>query len=220
MRDYPFSFEALNLFSSELPYKNVPSELMPLYRQLKGNESSLNFPAIRDDIGVFVNFLFTWVKPRNIFEFGSGYGQSAFWYLLNNNSIEKVVLTEKRDDLEEVFNKLDWPKDWMEKLEYKQGDAFKTFEQTCIDQFDFMLIDGVKADYLKFLNYSKSKLSENGLVLIDNSYWRGSFLDSAIVEKKQTARRIKELHEYLADSQEFESVFLPFEDGVTLIKRI
>ena len=220
MRDYPFSFDSLNDFSKSLPYRNIPSEYLPLYMALKEQESSLNFPAIRDDIGIFINFIFTWLKPKNIFEFGSGYGQSAFWYLLKQDFVERIILTEKRDDLVSVFDSMEWPSNWKSKLEYNQGDAFETLKKSNISKFDFMLIDGVKADYLHFLEFSKDRLSKDGMILIDNSYWRGSFLDDEVSSKKLTAKKIKELHEFLSVSDEFESVFIPFEDGVTLIKKI
>lgn len=218
MRDFPFSFEQLNCFSKDLPYGFKSSdEIKVLYQKLKENEKTLNFPAIRDDIGKFINFLFHWQKPEKIFEFGSGYGQSAFWYLLNNQDIQEIVLTEKRDDLETVFESLPWPATWKNKIVYHQADAFDVFKN--IDKVDFVLIDGVKSDYLEFLKECESKLSDSGMVLIDNSYWRGSFLDPEVSEKKQTAKNIKALHQYIKDSSKWEAVFVPFEDGVTLLRK-
>lgn len=217
MRDYPFSFEQLNKFSSSLPYQtSMTEEDKDLFNKLKFNQKELNFPAIRDDIGQMINFLFKWIKPKSIFEFGSGYGQSTFWYFLNNEFVEKVVLTEKRDDLEKVFHSLPWPENWKNKIQYNQKDAFEVFES--IDDVDFVLIDGVKADYLNFLKACENKLNNDGLVLIDNSYWRGSFLDEKMVNTKQTAKKIKELHEYIDLSHKWEAVFLPYEDGVTLLR--
>ncbi len=217
MRDYPFSFEQLNVFSKDLPYGiHADQPIVALYEQLKKNESELNFPAIRDDVGKMINILFTWIRPVSIFEFGSGYGQSCFWYLLNNDSIKKVILTEKRDDMQSQFEALPWPNDWKEKIEYHNADAFEVFKT--VESVDFILIDGVKADYLSFLKECESKISKDGLVLIDNSYWRGSFLDSEISETKQTAKNIKMLHEYIRESKLWDSVFVPFEDGVTLLR--
>lgn len=218
MRDYPFNFTDLNQFSINLPYGGIADKYQSLYQDLKKLESKYHFPAIRDDIGSFINFLFQFSKPKRIFEFGSGYGQSAFWYLMNSTSIEKIILTEKRDDLIFEFNNLNWPEAWKNIIDYHQNDAFKVFETE--SNFDFILIDGVKADYLKFLELSYDKLNENGLVLIDNSYWRGSFLDEEMVKKKETARKIKELHTYIKESNKFQSCFIPYEDGVTLLKKV
>jgi predicted O-methyltransferase YrrM len=106
---------------------------------------------------------------------------------------------------------------WKNKIVYHQADAFDVFKS--IDKVDFVLIDGVKADYLEFLKECESKLSDSGMVLIDNSYWRGSFLDPEVSEKKQTAKNIKALHQYIKDSSKWEAVFVPFEDGVTLLRK-
>ena len=219
MKDYPFSFEQLNKFSLSKPYEsNLNSVETKLLQELNHHQINLNFPAIREDIGQLINFLFKWVRPKRIFEFGSGYGHSSFWYFLNNNFIESVILTEKRDDLLSVYNSLDWPSDWKNKTTYIQGDAFETFKN--VSELDFILIDGVKADYLRFLKESETKINSNGMVLIDNSYWRGSFLDSDLVQSKNSARMIKELHEYINKSEFWEAVFLPYEDGVTLLRPI
>lgn len=217
MRDYPFSFNQLNEFSKDLPYGFQADEsIQQLYNQLKKKEKEFNFPAIRDDIGKFVSLLFTWVKPKTIFEFGSGYGQSCFWYLLNNSEIESIILTEKRKDMPSVFESLPWPKKWKEKITYHRADAFVVFKD--VETIDFVLIDGVKADYLSFLKECESKISKDGLVLIDNSYWRGSFLDPEVSKNKQTAKNIKSLHQYINESKFWDSVFIPFEDGVTLLR--
>ena len=217
MKNYPFSFDQLKKFSESTPYLLLESDERALFNKLKLNEEKLNFPAIRDDVGSFINFIFGWQKPKRIFEFGSGYGQSCFWYLLNNSSIEKIYLTEKRDDLQVVFNELPWLPSWLEKMEYHQRDSFEVFSS--LSNFDFILIDGVKADYLKFLKMAEERLNPGGLIFIDNSYWRGSFLDDEVVAKKLTAQSIKELHQYISSNNIFESVFIPFEDGVSVLRK-
>lgn len=217
MKDYPLSFDQLNSFSKNLPYKsNLDADLSVLFSELKKYEKKLNFPAIRDDIGQMINFFFKFHRPKIIFEFGSGYGQSCFWYFVNNNFIQQVTLTEKRTDLEDVYNSLPWNKSWKEKITYVQGDAFEVFRKQ--QNLDFVLIDGVKADYLDFLKACESRMSDNGVVLIDNSYWRGSFLDPDIVEKKYTAKQIKKLHDYIDASKSWDAIFIPYEDGVTMLR--
>jgi predicted O-methyltransferase YrrM len=62
-------------------------------------------------------------------------------------------------------------------------------------------------------------MSEGSVVLIDNSYWRGSFLDKDLVEKKLSAKKIKELHEFIQQSSSWSGVFIPYIDGLTLLKR-
>jgi len=218
MKNYPFSFDQLKNFSESNPYLDLNDLDSKLLAYLKSKCSELNFPAVTDDIGNFLRFLTFLIKPKRIFEFGSGYGQSAFWYLKGYSDLEKIYLCEKRDDLEEVFNDAPWSEAYREKLDYFRGDAFDRLKT--VDRIDLFLVDGVKADYLRFLKECRGKLSKGGVVAIDNSYWRGSFLDETLSETKKSAKNIKELHEFIKNSDQWDAVFIPFVDGLTLLRAI
>jgi predicted O-methyltransferase YrrM len=217
MKDHPF--DPLNLleFSSSSPYQNIDKQYLDLKRELEALRGKYNFPAVTSDVGSFLQFLSSIKSPQNIFEMGSGYGHSAFWYLLGSaESIEKIYLTEKRTDLIKEFNDLSWPANWRDKLDYYQGDAFKQFDELDC-KFDLILIDGVKAHYLSFLEKCLAKLNPGGVVIVDNSYWRGSFLDKDVRIKKQTAQSIFDLHEWIKSNDNIVASFIPFVDGISLI---
>ncbi|MAX65411.1 MAG: hypothetical protein QF441_16385 [Bacteriovoracaceae bacterium] len=218
MKDYPFSFSTLDEFSNNDPYNSVPAEYTKLLNELNHLKKVLNFPAVEENIGHFFQFFMPILKPQKIFEMGSGYGHSAFWFLLGGQQwIDQIILTEKRNDLKEFYHNLSWPTSWLEKLEYHQDDAFHIIEQ--VDQLDLALVDGVKANYLDFLNILENKMSSHGLVFIDNSFWRGSFLDEHVVAKKQTAKKIAQLHAFIRESSKWDAVFIPFKDGLTCLRK-
>ena len=218
MRDFKFDSDVLFHFSQSDPYHNIEG-FEDIWNQLNNYKIQLNFPAVHNDVGSFISFLTTLYKPKIIFEMGSGYGQSAFWYLLKSSeSIKEIILTEKRTDLEEVFYTLPWPKHWTQKMKYHQGDAFDRLKEC--GEIHMALIDGVKGDYLRFLKELYPKLCSGGIVLIDNSYWRGSFLDDEIVKKKSSAKKIRELHEYIKHSNDWSASFIPFKDGLTILTKV
>ena len=101
---------------------------------------------------------------------------------------------------------------------YHCEDAFDVLERYA--SIDLALIDGVKGDYLKFLTLLESRMKTGAIVLIDNSYWRGSFLNQEQVETKNSAKKIKELHDYLAQTKIWDSVFMPYIDGLSLLRKI
>ncbi len=219
MKNHPLNFDQLTNFSNSLPYKKFDKPTEEIFSELSKLKVKLNFPAIQNDIGSFLSFLMPLLKPRTIFEMGSGYGHSAFWFLCGGDKfLDKIVLTEKRNDLEGYFNSLPWPDQWRQKIEYHQADAFEVFTQQ--DQVDLVLIDGVKGDYLDFLIECEVNLRTGSHVVIDNSYWRGSFLEPEVVKHKKSARNIKELHEYIAHSDAWESIFMPYVDGLSLLRKI
>ncbi|MBC76874.1 MAG: hypothetical protein CME64_12745 [Halobacteriovoraceae bacterium] len=220
MKDYSFSFEELDRFSNSDPYNFVPKHYSSLLRELNHCEKSLNFPAIKNDVGQLLAFFFSVQRPKRVFEMGSGYGHSAFWYFLGaNETLEEVILTEKRTDLESVFNQLPWPVNWKNRMSYIQGDAFNALDELNRPA-DFFLVDGVKADYLRFIKLALPKLSSDGLIAIDNSYWRGSFLNASVRAKKKSAQSIHELHTWIGNQKNLKSIFVPFLDGLTLIKKL
>lgn len=217
MKNFPFSYGRLASFSDSLPYKSFSSQEIELYKYLKNSEQSLNFPAVKDDVGAYLGFITKLCASKVIFEFGSGYGQSAFWYLQEKSSVEKIYLCEKRLDLRQVFEQAPWSDSQRSKLDYYQGDAFERLED--ITDIDFLLIDGVKANYLEFLQAAHPRLKKGALVAIDNSFWRGSFLDPEQLHHR-SALKIKEMHAAIATDSRWEAVFLPFEDGLTLLRKL
>ena len=221
MRDFKFNFDTLNEFSNSNPYQTIPPELRNLFSKLDENKLNLNFPAIHNDVGSFIQFMMASWKPKTVFEMGSGYGHSAFWFLLGGQqNIQRIHLTERRSDLVEYYQDLPWPSNWLPKIEYHQADAFETLDQVTQDgtPIDLALIDGVKADYLKFLESLETKMTSGGIVLIDNSYWRGSFLDKDLLIKKESARKIKELHDFIAETEKWQGLFIPYLDGLSILR--
>lgn len=216
MKDFEFNPFDLLTFSESDPYQDHDGS-EELFNCLNRLKQIYNFPAVNDDVGSFLKLLSTMKAPKNIFEMGSGYGHSAYWYLKGSDfSIKNIYLTEKREDLEVEFNSLPWPELWREKLTYYRGDAFEYFNSLHCE-FDMILIDGVKAQYLDFLSLCINKLSARGVIIIDNSYWRGSFLDEKLSETKQSAKQIKELHSWIKSNSKINASFIPFRDGISLI---
>jgi caffeoyl-CoA O-methyltransferase len=210
MKNYPFDPMQLLSFSETNPYGSCDKLLNDL-NQLK---EKYHFPALLDDIGSFLAMMTTALKTQTVFEFGSGYGHSAYWFLKNPH-LKKIYLTEKRDDLQGEFHNLSFPR--KEIMHYHQGDAFEFVEK--VEGFDFVLVDGVKADYKRFIELITPKLASGAMIAVDNSYWRGSFLDEEFLSKK-SAKNIKELHEFIKESKDFKSCFLPFRDGLSLLLKI
>lgn len=218
MKNYPFNFETLNEFSNSLPYEKFSKDTQDLFDSLNQLKNKYRFPAVENNVGGLLSFLVSITRPKIIFEMGSGYGHSAFWYLQAQcESIEKIVLTERRTDLMAEFNNLSWPADFREKIEYHQGDAFEKIKE--VDAIDLILIDGQKSDYQSFIQKIESKLNTGALVVIDNSYWRGSFLDSSQRAMHGSAKAIHSLHEFIKENSEFQRVFIPFKDGVTVLRK-
>jgi predicted O-methyltransferase YrrM len=206
----------LHAFSEDTFWINLSSEETRLFSELENLKNSFHFPAVKNDVGQLLNFLVQTRKPKTIFEFGSGYGHSAFWYLAQvKNLPQKIYLTEKRTDLVAPFEQLSWPELWKKSLDYFQGDAFERLAQ--IDYIDLALVDGQKADYLSFIQKIEPKLNSQSMIVIDNAFIKGIFLQEEN-QNKEVVKKTLELFEFIKGSN-FVRAFLPVRDGIILLQK-
>ncbi len=211
-------FEKHYEFSETYPIELLKPEELVVLEHLNQQKHQLNFPAIRNDIGSFFNALLGTKKDAVIFEFGSGYGHSAFWYFLHQNSIQKVYLTERRTDLYEVYNNIPFLANWREKIHYYQGDAFDLLQEK--SGFDFVLIDGQKNSYTDFLNAVLPKMNPNGYIAVDNAFWKGAVIGEAQTSTV-SAEAIREHHAVirkLTQDRNLRLNYFPFRDGLLLLQ--
>lgn len=82
-------------------------------------------------------------------------------------------------------------------------------------EFDFVFIDADKPNYANYVEAVLPRLSERGLIAIDNTLWGGEVLDPL----DDTGRVIAKLNNRLATDTRITVVQLTVRDGITLIRR-
>jgi caffeoyl-CoA O-methyltransferase len=82
-------------------------------------------------------------------------------------------------------------------------------------EFDFVFIDADKENYDNYYEAVLPRLSEHGLIAIDNTLWSGKVLDPP----DERSRAIAALNDKLAADERVAVVQLTVRDGVTLIRR-
>ena len=81
--------------------------------------------------------------------------------------------------------------------------------------FDFAFVDADKPNYAHYIEAILPRLSERGLIAIDNTLWSGDVVDP----HDDTARVIAELNDRLVADSRLVVVQLTVRDGLTLIRR-
>jgi len=100
------------------------------------------------------------------------------------------------------------------KITLHLGPALETIEQ--LDgEFDFVFIDADKENYDAYFEAVLPRLSEGGLIAIDNTLWSGRVLDPP----DETTKLIAALNDKLAADDRVVVVQLTVRDGVTLVRR-
>lgn len=213
-------FSLLHQFSENQNSKIFESRFNELFLLSKEHCQRLNFPTLKNDVALWAEWISGLIKPKKIVEFGSGFGLSAFrFWLGSQDSLEHLVLTERREDLYELYLKLPWPERFKNCVTFYSGDAWDVLNQHT--DGDLYLLDGEKADYIKWLHEFSTQIKINTVIMIDNSFWKGSFLSLDLNGKTQkSALAINQLHEYLKNQNHYQVCFLPFSDGVTMLRKL
>ncbi|MDH5020875.1 O-methyltransferase [Halobacterium rubrum] len=126
-----------------------------------------NFPTLGPDAGRFLRLLATLADADRVFEFGSGFGYSAAWFLPALGSEGELVLTDYDEqnlaEAREFLDRLDPAAD----VHYEAGDAIETFERYD-GPFDVVLLDHDKERYAEAFDQVVEDLAPGGVVVADN----------------------------------------------------
>ena len=84
-------------------------------------------------------------------------------------------------------------------------------------QIDFAFIDADKGNYKKYYEAILNRLSENGLIVVDNVLWSGRVVDARVNDEDTAA--IREFNEYVKNDDRVLCAMLSIGDGVSVIQR-
>ncbi|WP_336327485.1 O-methyltransferase [Halovenus sp. HT40] len=197
-----------------------PDEIIEV---MESHADEQNFPTVGPAVGAWLSVLARTTDAARIFEFGSGFGYSAYWFARGMEEGE-IVLTEinadELDQAEEYFEQADIA----DQAHFEHGDAIDIVE--CYDgPFDIVLIDNEKQRYKEALQAVEEKLRSGSLVLADNAITAGvidrddviSLLNGEKVETATEASRgIAEYLAYVRDHDGLETALLPVGEGVAV----
>lgn len=82
--------------------------------------------------------------------------------------------------------------------------------------FDLVFIDADKRNNLAYYELIIDRMTEGGLILIDNVLWKGKVLDES--PDKQT-REIQELNQKIQADPRIEKLILPVRDGLYMLRK-
>jgi predicted O-methyltransferase YrrM len=203
--------------------------LIEMHRRADANE----FPTVGPDVGGWLQQLAGLVGAGRIFEFGSGFGYSAYWFFRGMDDSGEIVLTEiDRDELEDARGYLERG-GYADRARFEHGDAIETVD-AYDGPFDIALIDNEKDRYVEAFEAIRGEIPVGGLVIADNiirgpfdfESIRGPVLengDDTVVpdgEYAVSARGIADYIEHVTAAEPFETTLLPLGEGLAVSRRI
>jgi predicted O-methyltransferase YrrM len=131
------------------------------------------FPHVGHEVGATLRLLARLVDADRAFEFGSGFGYSAYWIAGALPAGGEIVLTEHDE------HELEMAREFMDRggfdglARYESGDAIEIVD-SYEGPFDFVLIDVQKDRYREAFEAIHDKIATGGVVVADNAMTSGS----------------------------------------------
>ena len=179
--------------------------------KMEAEANERNFPIVGPLVGKLLYQLARMTGARRVFEMGSGYGYSAFWWALAVEGGE-IHCTEGSDSNRERGEAYLKEAGLLHRVRYHVGDALKIID-SIEGNFDIVFIDIDKQKYPAALEKAAGRVRDGGLLVADNVLWSGK-----VTEKKGDAstEAIKEFNRRLFSRSDFAASIVPVRDGVAV----
>ena len=200
------------------PDRRLPHPSGRLARPRRGRDAALRrrarrVPHRRPGDGDAARAVRAPLGARRIFEIGSGFGYSAFWFARVLETGSTVTLTDfDRENLDRA-------RAWLGKAGLLDrcrfepaGDGLEALARA-ESGIDLVFLDGEKAEYPKALAIALPKLRAGGLVLADNVLWGGAV---ARGESDAATAGLREYTRVIFGSEGLVSTIVPIRDGLAI----
>ncbi|HET7323289.1 MAG TPA: O-methyltransferase [Halococcus sp.] len=184
------------------------------------------FPTVGPEVGAFYRLCARLVDAKSVFEFGSGYGYSAYWVAPVLPSDGCVVLTEHDSDELDMAREYLSRGGYADRAVFEEGDALEIIEHYD-GPFDLVLVDNENDQYVETFETVRDKVPSGGMVFADNVITAsGQFtpedLLAVLDDEEGTAytRGIADYYRRVRNDPEFETVLLPIGEGVLVSTRL
>jgi caffeoyl-CoA O-methyltransferase len=168
--------------------------------------------------GKLLEMISRMIGPFRILEIGTFTGYSAICLAKGLIAGGLLHTIDINDELTEMALKYFRLAGISDSIVMHTGDA-REIIPALNEQFDLIYIDGNKQQYLEYYEKAMDRLKTGGTILADNVLWSGKVLRGHEENDKETQGIIR-FNNYVLNDPRVEKVFLPFRDGLYVIRKI
>ncbi|BCT67404.1 O-methyltransferase [Nitrosospira sp. NRS527] len=191
----------------------------PVLAEMEAVAEENNFPIVGRLVGVFLETLAMTVNAKRIFEFGSGYGYSAYWFAKAAGVDGRVICTDGDPLNKEKAERYLESADLAQRVDFHVGIAQETFVQT-EGIFDICYNDADKGDYPQIWRMARDRIRPGGLYIADNVLWHGRVaLEHYVDIVPGWTEAILEHNLLIFNDPEFDAFINPTRDGVVVARK-
>jgi predicted O-methyltransferase YrrM len=177
-----------------------------------------SFPIIGPLVGRFCKMMALSIGAKDIFELGSGFGYSTYWFAQAVGDHGRVVHTDgdakKTADAKAYLKKAGLES----RVHFETGDALEILKQYP-GPFDILFCDIDKAGYPEALELMRSRVRVGGMIITDNTLWSGRVLQPGSKQNADTKGVIK-YNQAAFNAPDLLTSIVPLRDGVAVSLKI
>lgn len=179
---------------------------------MENQATAHNFPIVGPLVGSLLMQYTKLLQARRVFELGSGFGYSAFWFALGFPGAGQLFCTDlSENNVAQIKRQVGGTFPWL-RLHVMAGDALEMLDQTA-GEFDIIFMDIDKQHYPRGFQRAWPRVRRGGMLITDNTLWKGKVLE---VEPDETTRAVQEYNALAFSQSNALTHLIPFRDGVTV----
>ncbi len=171
-----------------------------------------------DIAGRFLEFLVFLAQPRLVLEIGTYSGYSALSMAGALPPDGRIVTCELLDEHADVAERHIAGAGLSDRIEVRRGPALDTIA-TLDGPFHLVFVDADKTGYLGYYEAVLPKLSERGLIVVDNVLWSGRVAQPPSEDDTESTVALREFNAHVTADERVVNVTLTVRDGVMLVRR-
>jgi predicted O-methyltransferase YrrM len=189
----------------------------PVLLEMEKLAEEKHFPIVGRLSAAFLEVMALTVGARTVFELGSGYGYSAWWFTRAVGPDGTVYCTdgdlENRVMAEQFLTRAGrW-----DRVNYRTGMALDLLADT-LGSFDIVYNDVLKPQYPETWLQAKDRVRPGGLYIADNVLWSGRVTPEGD-DRDEGTRAIQRHNELIYADPDFDTFIHPVRDGLMVARK-
>jgi caffeoyl-CoA O-methyltransferase len=189
----------------------------PVLLDMEAEGERRGFPIVGRTVGATLQLLARSIEATRVFELGSGFGYSAYWFARAVGPEGEVHCTDADPENEVAAAEYLRRAGLVDRVRFHVGDALASLESVP-GEFDVIYDDIDKDGYPDAWRAARSRVRVGGLYLCDNVLWSGRVPPDGEPPDAVTDA-IREHNREIAGDERFLSSILPIRDGVMVALR-
>ena len=193
----------------------VSERLAEVTRERFPDQAGMN---VGPDQGHLLSMLVAIAGARLVVEIGTFTGMSALWMARALPPGGRLVCFDITDQYLPTARAAWEEAGVADRIEVVVGPAAERLRELPDDvPVDVAFIDADKTGYLGYVDQLLPRLSERGVIVVDNVLWSGSVV--ADEDQSESTVALRAFNDAIASRDDVHAVMLPVGDGITLIRR-